>query len=51
LLARLGTPVSGAWGSGTMITTKVGTAVITDDGRFAAGAVPEQVLFEGLAAK
>jgi hypothetical protein len=51
LLARLGKPVSGAWGSGTMITTKVGTAVITDDGRFAAGAVPEQVLFEGLAAK
>jgi outer membrane lipoprotein-sorting protein len=51
LLARLGKPVSGAWGSGTMITTKVGTAVITDDGRFAAGAVPEQVLFEALAAK
>jgi outer membrane lipoprotein-sorting protein len=51
LLSRLGKPVSGAWGSGYVITTKVGTAVITDDGRFAAGAVPEQVLFEALAAK
>jgi outer membrane lipoprotein-sorting protein len=51
LLTRLGKPVSGTWGSGTVITTKVGTAVITSDGRFAAGAVPEQVLFEALAAK
>jgi hypothetical protein len=29
----------------------VGTAIITDDGRFAAGAVPQQVLFDALAAK
>ncbi|MDT7727966.1 MAG: hypothetical protein QOI21_4542 [Actinomycetota bacterium] len=51
LLSRIGKPVNGAWGSGYAITTKVGTAILTDDGRFAAGAVPEQVLFEALAAK
>ena len=42
-------PVSGAWGSGRLITTAVGSAIITDDGRVAAGAVPEQVLTEALA--
>jgi outer membrane lipoprotein-sorting protein len=51
LLNRFGKPASGAWGSGHVFTTKVGTAIVTDDGRFAAGAVPEQVLFEALAAK
>lgn len=51
LLAQFGKPVSGAFGSGYVITTKVGTALITDDGRFAAGAVPEQVLVEALGAK
>jgi len=51
LLSRIGKPVNGTWGSGYAITTKVGTAILTDDGRFAAGAVPEQVLFEALAAK
>lgn len=50
-MSKLGKPVSGAWGSGVLISTKVGTALITDDGRFAAGAVPEQVLYEALAAK
>lgn len=45
----LGTPVSGAWGSGTLISTAVGSAILTDDGRIAAGAVPEQVLTEALA--
>ncbi len=48
-LAALGTPVSGAWGSGTLISTAVANAIVTDDGRFAAGAVPEQVLTEALA--
>lgn len=47
-LAALGTPVSGPWGTGRAITTAVGTAIITDDGRVAAGAVPEQVLTEAL---
>jgi outer membrane lipoprotein-sorting protein len=51
LVSRIGKPVNGAWGSGYAITTKVGTAILTDDGRFAAGAVPEQVLFEALAAR
>ncbi|WP_308282729.1 LolA family protein [Pseudonocardia nigra] len=47
-LSALGTPVSGPWGSGTLITTAVASAIITDDGRIAAGAVPEQVLTEAL---
>ena len=34
---------------GRVITTAVATAIITDDGRVAAGAVPEQVLTEALA--
>jgi outer membrane lipoprotein-sorting protein len=48
-LSALGTPVSGTWGSGTLISTAVASAIITDDGRVAAGAVPEQVLTEALA--
>jgi outer membrane lipoprotein-sorting protein len=49
-LSTLGTPVSGPWGSGRLITTAVGGAIITDDGRVAAGAVPEQVLSSALSA-
>ncbi|MEU4253685.1 sigma-E factor regulatory protein RseB domain-containing protein [Amycolatopsis sp. NPDC026612] len=51
LLARFAKKVSGTWGSGYLVTTKVGSAVLTDDGRFAAGAVPEQVLYEALGQK
>jgi len=51
VLARFGKPVSGAFGSGYVITTKVVTALVTDDGRFAVGAVPEQVLTEALGSK
>lgn len=47
-VSALGTPVSGPWGSGTLISTAVAAAIITDDGRVAAGAVPEQVLTEAL---
>lgn len=47
-LSALGTPVSGPWGSGRLISTAVASAIITDDGRIAAGAVPEQVLTEAL---
>lgn len=47
-LSALGTPVSGPWGSGRLITTAVASAILTDDGRIAAGAVPEQVLTEAL---
>ncbi|MDT8911517.1 outer membrane lipoprotein carrier protein LolA [Amycolatopsis sp. PS_44_ISF1] len=51
LLSRVAKPVNGTWGSGYLVTTKVGTAVLTDDGRFAAGAVPAQVLYEALGTK
>ncbi|WP_300010286.1 outer membrane lipoprotein carrier protein LolA [Pseudonocardia sp.] len=47
-LSTLGAPVSGPWGSGTLISTAVANAIVTDDGRVAAGAVPEQVLTEAL---
>ena len=47
-LSALGTPVSGPWGQGRLITTAVATAIVTNDGRIAAGAVPEQVLSEAL---
>ena len=48
-LSALGAPVSGPWGSGRVITTAVATVIVTDDGRIAAGAVPQQVLTEALA--
>ncbi len=48
-LAELGSPISGPWGSGRLIGTAVGSVIVTDDGRVAAGAVPEQVLTEALA--
>lgn len=48
-LSAIGTPVSGPWGSGRVITTAVATVIVTDDGRIAAGAVPQQVLTEALA--
>jgi outer membrane lipoprotein-sorting protein len=51
MLEQFGKRVTGPFGSGYVITTKVGTALITDDGRFAAGAVPEQVLVDALGTK
>jgi outer membrane lipoprotein-sorting protein len=47
-LSALGTPVDGPWGSGRLITTALGGAIITDDGRIAVGAVPEPVLADAL---
>jgi hypothetical protein len=47
-LSTVGTPVNGTWGSGRLVTTAVGSAIITNDGRVAVGAVPEQVLTEAL---
>jgi outer membrane lipoprotein-sorting protein len=47
-LSGIGTPVSGSWGSGRLVTAAVGSAIITDDGRIAAGAVPGQVLTDAL---
>jgi outer membrane lipoprotein-sorting protein len=51
LLSEFGKPVSGPFGTGYVISTKVGSALITDDGRFAAGAVTEQALIDALDAK
>jgi outer membrane lipoprotein-sorting protein len=48
LVRRFGTAVHGAWGSGWVISTDVGNALITSDGRVAAGFVPAQVLIEAL---
>lgn len=48
LLEQFGTPVDGTWGHGWLISTAVVSAIITDDGRVAAGAVPQQVLDEAL---
>lgn len=48
LLEQVGKRVSGEFGKGYVITTGAGTALLTDDGRFAAGAVPQQVLIEAL---
>jgi hypothetical protein len=48
LLKQLGKQVSGAWGSGTLITTRVGAVLVADDGRVVAGAVPEQVLVDAI---
>ncbi|MFC5287246.1 outer membrane lipoprotein carrier protein LolA [Actinokineospora guangxiensis] len=51
LLQQIGQEVTGPFGTGYAITTKVGTALVTTDGRVAVGAVPQQVLAEALAAK
>jgi outer membrane lipoprotein-sorting protein len=51
LARQFGTPVSGSWGSGWVIGTNVGTALITSDGRVAVGLVPQQVLTEALGSK
>jgi outer membrane lipoprotein-sorting protein len=51
VLDRISKPVSGPFGTGHLITTKAGTALLLDDGRYAVGAVPQQVLIEALGAK
>jgi outer membrane lipoprotein-sorting protein len=48
LLKQLGKPISGPWGSGTLISSKIGNVLLADDGRVAFGAVPEQVLTEAI---
>jgi outer membrane lipoprotein-sorting protein len=47
-LSAVGTPVNGPWGSGRLLRSAIGNAIVTDDGRIAAGAVPEQLLDEAL---
>lgn len=48
LLREFGKPVSGAWGSGWVISTDIGNALVTSDGRVAAGFVPQQLLISAL---
>lgn len=48
VLEQIGEPVSGPWGDGWVVRTAVGTVLVASDGRFAAGAVPQQVLAEAL---
>ncbi|MCP2352603.1 LolA family protein [Nonomuraea roseoviolacea] len=44
-LLKMAKPVSGPWGSGRLITTKLVTALVTDDGRLLVGAVtPEEII-------
>ncbi|MFC4853201.1 LolA family protein [Actinophytocola glycyrrhizae] len=48
LLGTFGKQVHGEFGTGYVISTSVGTALITEDGRVAIGAVPEQVVTEAI---
>lgn len=48
LLGTVGRQVHGSYGTGYVITTKIGTALITEDGKVAVGAVPEQVVTEAI---
>ncbi|HEX9338059.1 MAG TPA: outer membrane lipoprotein carrier protein LolA, partial [Pseudonocardiaceae bacterium] len=48
LVRQFGKPVSGSWGSGWVLSTDVGNAVITSDGRVAVGFVPVQLLTSAL---
>jgi hypothetical protein len=43
--------VSGSWGSGHLLEGKLFSAVLTDDGRVAVGAVTPQTLYAALAAR
>jgi len=51
LLQRISSPISGPWGKGRLVSTPIGNAVITTDGRMATGAVPAQVLTEALSGR
>jgi hypothetical protein len=42
--------VSGSWGSGHLLEGTVFSAVLTDDGRLAIGAVPAATLYDALSA-
>ena len=47
LLGHLPT-VTGSWGSGHLLRSSLFSAVLTDDGRVAIGAVPPQLLYDAL---
>jgi outer membrane lipoprotein-sorting protein len=44
------TPVSGSWGTGRLLRTKLVSALVTDDGRLIAGAVTPEVLYKAASA-
>jgi outer membrane lipoprotein-sorting protein len=48
LVRQFGKPVSGSWGSGWVISTSVGNALITSDNRVVVGFVPQQLLISAL---
>ncbi|GAB1508420.1 LolA family protein [Actinophytocola sp. KF-1] len=48
LLGTFGKEVHGDFGTGYVISTSVGTALITEDGKVAIGAVPEAVVVEAI---
>lgn len=48
LLRQFAKQVNGSFGTGWVISTKVGSLLFTADGRAALGAVPEQVLIDAL---
>ncbi|GAA2393095.1 LolA family protein [Nonomuraea africana] len=50
-LLQSATPVSGAWGSGKLIKTKLVSALFTDDGRLLVGAVTPEELTKAAGAK
>jgi hypothetical protein len=43
--------VSGPWGSGRLLSGSLFSVVLTDDGRYAVGAVAPQALYKALAAR
>ncbi|MFI7041192.1 outer membrane lipoprotein carrier protein LolA [Microbispora rosea] len=45
------TPVSGEWGSGRLLRTKVVSILVTDDGRLLAGAVAPEALYRAAGVK
>lgn len=51
LLGQVGKRVTGDFGAGYVIATDVGTALLTDDGRFAFGAVPEPVVTQAVGSR
>lgn len=48
MLGTFGKEVHGDFGTGYVISVSVGTAVITEDGKVAIGAVPEQVVLDAV---
>jgi outer membrane lipoprotein-sorting protein len=48
MLGTFGKEVHGEFGTGYVISVSVGTAVITEDGKVAVGAVPEQVVLDAV---